>query len=750
MYSGMQEVDGKLYSPMAAIIDGKRTDATEIGAWMGADERPDLVKGGKFQLVKTDKNPGAGEGPVRAAYNPYMHTSTSMMNDQFTGAYARGNIKVVEWEIPESEKTSGYRAEGAKDAVGLVPWHSGSVNGLLPKDRQRSVMLSRWRKAVRVVPDSEVAESIAEQLDGTGLAIPWNVVTPNQLRELVKLGVPITTEESGQQAPETKEKFLAQMEELKKEFPQAQFVDVKMTKEAFREWGKKTNVKARIGSATIGLKAAKDKVVELFNKAKNGEFNGKPQSIGTLTQEGKKFLEDLSGLKMKDKIDFVLNPSDLKHMNKDHFGDNEKDSGRNIPLTEEDLRSMVDVIMNPEQVVYGIEKMDNRKAFFFLKQAEDGTLNLAEIYSDKKGNLTAKSYYKTKKGVDQRVMEIKNSLLPTPEASSGSPLSDGKGINFFSIEQEKTAETAENERKIADSVVNTANKLGGAEATVYSSLDDVPEEYRSEVEQGAKGWYDPETHTVHVYLPNCEDGNDAQRTVFHEKIGHEGMEVLLGGEDSVRKFANFVYRSVGKDVRGKIVDFANKYDPDWKNPDRMNVGTQEYIAHLAEVGPKTAEDFSLWTKIKHYLIRVLKKLGIRVPGLLNDKDLRYYLMKAGKALHVWDNMPKEKQEAMMKQASNAEIKDSLSNGPGKGKPQMKKGESTIQYMKRVQEWRKWKNAREDENDPEPPMFYDIDKDEAGKRNGHSSIKTGVNATTLLARNLLVCLSVWKVKRMMPT
>lgn len=481
------------------------------------------------------------------------------------------------------------------------------------------------------------------------------------------------------------------------------------------ERGKKANVKPRLGSATIGLKAAKDKVVELFNKAKSGEFNGKPQSIGTLTQEGKKFLEDLSGLKMKDKIDFVLNPSDLKHMNKDHFGDNEKDPGRNIPLTEEDLRSMVDVIMNPEQVVYGIEKMDNRKAFFFLKQAEDGTLNLAEIYSDKKGNLTAKSYYKTKKGVDQRVMEIKNSLLPTPEASSGSPLSDGKGINFFSIEQEKTAETAENERKIADSVVNTANKLGGAEATVYSSLDEVPEEYRPEVEQGAKGWYDPETHTVHVYLPNCEDGNDAQRTVFHEKIGHEGMEVLLGGENEVRKFANFVYRSVGKDVRGKIIDFANKYDPDWKNPDRMNVGTQEYIAHLAEEGPKTAEDFSLWTKIKHYLIKVLKKLGVRVPGLLNDKDLRYYLMKAGKALHVWDNMPKEKQEAMMKQASNAEIKDALSDGAGKGKPRQKQGESMIQYMKRVQEWRKWKNAREDENDPEPPMFYDIDKDEEGKK-----------------------------------
>lgn len=274
---------------------------------------------------------------------------------------------------------------------------------------------------------------------------------------------------------------------------------------------------------------------------------------------------------------------------------------------------------------------------------------------------------------------------------------------------------ADKQKQVSDQIVNTANKLGGAEATVYTSVDEVPDAYLSDVKNGATGWYDPTTHTVHVYLPNCADANEAERTVLHEKIGHEGMEVLLGGEDGVRKFANFVYRSVGKDVRGKIIDFANKYDPDWKNPDRMNVGTQEYIAHLAEEGPKTAEDFSLWTKIKHYLIKVLKKLGVRVPGLLNDKDLRYYLMKAGKALHVWDNMPKEKQEAMMKQASNAEIKDALSDGAGKGKPRQKKGESTIQYMKRVQEWRKWKNAREDKENPEPPMFYDFDKDAEGKK-----------------------------------
>ena len=281
---------------------------------------------------------------------------------------------------------------------------------------------------------------------------------------------------------------------------------------------------------------------------------------------------------------------------------------------------------------------------------------------------------------------------------------------------------ADKQKQVSDRVVNTANKLGGAEATVYTSVDEVPDAYLSDVKNGATGWYDPTTHTVHVYLPNCADADEAQRTVFHEKIGHEGMEVLLGGEQGVRKFADFVYKSVDKKTRGKILDFAHQYDPGWNNPDRINIGTQEYIAHLAEEGPTTAEDFSLWTKIKHYLIKVLKKLGVRVPGLLNDKDLRYYLMKAGKALHVWDNMPKEKQEAMMAQASNAEIKDALADGAGKGKPRQKKGESTIQYMKRVMEWKRWKEAREDKEDPEPPMFYDFDKDAEGKKEWERLIK----------------------------
>ena len=429
MYSGMQEVDGKLYSPMAAIIDGKRTDATEIGAWMGADERPDLVKNGKFQLVKTDKNPGAGEGPVPAAYNPYMHTSTSVMNDQFSGAYARGNIKVVEWEIPESEKTSGYHAEGAKNSVGLVPWTSGTVNSLLPKDRQRSVMLSRWRKAVRILPDEEVAEKIADQLRGTGLAIPWNVVTPNQLRELVKLGVPITTVEQGRQNTETKEKFLKQMAELEQEFPQAKFVNVKMTKDAYKEWGKDGGTKFRT----------------------------------------------------------------------DH-GD---------------------------------------------------------------GNYPTSS--------------------------------------------------------VENHIEKVAQKTGG-KVKMVSSVDEITNKAAKDaIEEGRKitGWYDEKTGEVHLYMPNIHDRYTAEKTIWHEVVGHKGMRELFGDE-RFDKFLREVWYDLDKPENAalkKLVDEERKYNP-------LNIydAIEEGIARLAEDG-KGEPGF--WNGIKNKVSDFLHEIGYRIAP--NTKDVKYLL-----------------------------------------------------------------------------------------------------------------------------
>ena len=192
-YKTMQLVDGKLYPPMASRINGKFEDASELGKWEQATEHPELIKNGnKFKLDK-----GKGNGSIEAAYNPYMHSSNLVINDQFTGAYTRDNLVTVECEVPVSEVTSGYHAEYAKDSVGWHSWHTGTVAGQIRKEKgiERQVFLSRWIKPVRIVPDSEVASIYKTLLDGTDIAVPDNVVTPALRNELQKAGVKL--QESG-------------------------------------------------------------------------------------------------------------------------------------------------------------------------------------------------------------------------------------------------------------------------------------------------------------------------------------------------------------------------------------------------------------------------------------------------------------------------------------------------------------------------------------------------------------------------
>ncbi|MBQ7690540.1 MAG: hypothetical protein IJT30_05010, partial [Muribaculaceae bacterium] len=76
-------------------------------------------------------------------------------------------------------------------------WHCGSVNSKLPADRQRTVTLSRYAKATRILSDAEAADLIAQQLRGTGATVPFNTVTPALRQELANRGVVISEPEKG-------------------------------------------------------------------------------------------------------------------------------------------------------------------------------------------------------------------------------------------------------------------------------------------------------------------------------------------------------------------------------------------------------------------------------------------------------------------------------------------------------------------------------------------------------------------------
>lgn len=204
VYRTMQVIDGKLYSPMAKKVAGQETSEIKF-RWEAAEEHPELARRGDGSKAMPNEDSfyitidkGQGKGALTVAYNPYTHTSRTVLNDQFSSAFVRPNLVVVEVEVPESELEGFYKAEKAKDSVGEMSWHSGAVSGKLAElGNPRKVILSRYDRPVRILTKKEEAELIAKQLEGTGIAMPYNLVTPQVREELEKLGVKIDEKPSG-------------------------------------------------------------------------------------------------------------------------------------------------------------------------------------------------------------------------------------------------------------------------------------------------------------------------------------------------------------------------------------------------------------------------------------------------------------------------------------------------------------------------------------------------------------------------
>lgn len=141
----------------------------------------------KFHL---DKDNGS---TVDAAYAPYIHTSLSVLNDQFTSAYTRDNLVVVRGYVPNSEvygiNGKRYQANFADKPVGKTKWHSGVVAAQMPETR--TVILSRYFMPIDIVDDSVVAQKTKEMMKGKDIEIPFNVVTPKQRRAMEAIGIRI-------------------------------------------------------------------------------------------------------------------------------------------------------------------------------------------------------------------------------------------------------------------------------------------------------------------------------------------------------------------------------------------------------------------------------------------------------------------------------------------------------------------------------------------------------------------------------
>jgi hypothetical protein len=164
-----------------------------------------------------------------------------------------------------------------------------------------------------------------------------------------------------------------------------------------------------------------------------------------------------------------------------------------------------------------------------------------------------------------------------------------------------------------------AQKTGGKVKMVSSVGEITNKAAKAAIEDGRKitGWYDEKTGEVHLYMPNIHDRYTAEKTIWHEVVGHKGMRELFGDE-RFDKFLRDVWYDLDKPENAalkKLVDEERKFNP-------LNIydAIEEGIARLAEDGKGEA---GFWNGIKNKVSDFLHEIGYRVAP--NTKDVKYLL-----------------------------------------------------------------------------------------------------------------------------
>lgn len=176
--------------------------------------------------------------------------------------------------------------------------------------------------------------------------------------------------------------------------------------------------------------------------------------------------------------------------------------------------------------------------------------------------------------------------------------------------------TAEEKSRMQQEADNLGTRLGGENIT-----------FENNGHSGIKGWYDSRDGSVHVNLDEADGIDDVKATVCHEKLGHEGLGTLFGGQKGVDEFGAYIYETADKELRKKIVEKANENGYSWADSLRYSKAAQEVFSDMAQKGPASPSEFSLWHKVKHFIIRKCKEKGINkrlIISTTNSKDLTIF------------------------------------------------------------------------------------------------------------------------------
>ena len=195
---------------------------------------------------------------------------------------------------------------------------------------------------------------------------------------------------------------------------------------------------------------------------------------------------------------------------------------------------------------------------------------------------------------------------------------EGDGV----VTPEKTSETS---NAMSERIIKTVEKVAkrtGGKVKMVNSVEEIENpKVRKDIEQGKQvtGWYDEKTGEVHLYMPNIHDTYTAEKTVWHETVGHKGMRGLLGD-----KFDSYM-RDLWMDLDNPINAELRAYVKEKMNMNHLGFydAIEEFIAKSAEDG-KGEPGF--WNYIKNKVTDALHEIGYRVSP--NVKDVKYMLWLA--------------------------------------------------------------------------------------------------------------------------
>lgn len=141
-----------------------------------------------------------------------------------------------------------------------------------------------------------------------------------------------------------------------------------------------------------------------------------------------------------------------------------------------------------------------------------------------------------------------------------------------------------------------------------------------ERKRNAKGWFDNKANEVVVVLPNATSVEDVRETIFHEVVGHKGLQALVGKE-RFNAFLDKVYANASEEMRRRIALRAAKLGWDFHK------ATEEYIAELAEQGFEERENRNFFEVVRDLFLDMLRRAKIALGYNISDNDLRYMLWR---------------------------------------------------------------------------------------------------------------------------